>query len=170
MPRRYIRTPDVRNIRTPDVRDRAIPVTESGYAFDGALALRPDGVREMARAPGPPELRHTAEATLQLVAEVLAGTRPVRQLARRALPEVCLAIAAHRAPVAAGVRIVPPRILTSWLQQPAPDAVEAGAVVVIGGRVRALALRLEHRRERWRCVTVETTDRDGGRTRAHAFP
>ncbi|KAB2351495.1 Rv3235 family protein [Actinomadura rudentiformis] len=148
MARRYIRTPAVQS---------------SGYAFDGALALRPEAVREMGRVPGPPGLRHTAEATLQLVAEVLAGTRPVRQLTRGALPEVCLAIAAHRAPVAAGVRIVPPRILTSWMQQPAPGAAEVGAVVVIGGRVRALALRLELRRGRWRCVTVETAD--DGRTR-----
>ncbi|MFG2002357.1 Rv3235 family protein [Spirillospora sp. NPDC048911] len=134
------------------IRSQAVPA--SGYAVDGALALRSD-VRVMV---GAPELRHTAEATLRLVAEVLAGAQPVRRLARRALPEVCLAVAAYRAPVAAGVRIVPPRILTSWLQQPTAGAAETGAVVVIGGRARALALRLEYQRARWRCVSIETTD------------
>ncbi|GAA2623291.1 hypothetical protein GCM10010411_69260 [Actinomadura fulvescens] len=146
MPRRYISAEDDRS------------GTATGYAIDGALALQ-----EVRR---PPELRHTVEATLRLVAEVLAGMRPVRQLTSRALPEVCLAVAAHQVPLAAGVRIVPPRILTSWLQQPVPNAVETGAVVVIDGRVRALALRLEHRRGRWRCVTVETADRG----RPQAFP
>ncbi|WP_242903283.1 Rv3235 family protein [Actinomadura terrae] len=54
-------------------------------------------------------------------------------------------------------RVVPGRVLSSWLQRPAPDVAEVGAVVVVAGRVRALALRLELVRGRWRCTAVETT-------------
>jgi hypothetical protein len=34
---------------------------------------------------------------------------------------------------------------------------ETGAVVILGGRVHALALRMEHHRGRWRCTAIETT-------------
>ncbi|WP_242889432.1 Rv3235 family protein [Actinomadura litoris] len=54
-------------------------------------------------------------------------------------------------------RVVPARVLSSWLQRPATGVAEVGAVVVVAGRVRALALRLELHRGRWRCTAVETT-------------
>jgi hypothetical protein len=154
---------------------------------DGALALRwvpedvpvPRPVRAVAsssKAAGPrrgrgvptarlhlverppdEDLRNAAASIVQLVTEVLAGTRTLRHLARRAVPEVCDGLAAHPLPVAPGARIIPPRILTSWLQEPAADVAETGAVVVLAGHVQALALRLERHRGRWRCTAVETT-------------
>ncbi|MEU5877345.1 Rv3235 family protein [Spirillospora sp. NPDC047279] len=150
-------------------RSRPFPLTTTGYAVDGSLALRPETLRAMSGTQEPPGIRDMAEATVRLVAEVLAGTLPPRQLARRALPEVCLALAAHQGRLETAERIVPPRILTSWLQRPAPNAAEAGAVAVIHGRVQGIALRLEHRRGRWRCTTVQTTLDHGGRPRVHTF-
>ncbi|MEU6039696.1 Rv3235 family protein [Actinomadura sp. NPDC047616] len=144
---------------------------------DGALALRwthepgPRPVRAAAppargrdRAPlhlaeRPPqeELRGAAAAIVHLVTEVLAGTRTLHHLSRRAAPEVCHVLAAHPLPLASGARTAPPRVLTTWLQEPAPDVAETGAVVVLAGHVQALALRLERHRGRWRCTALETT-------------
>lgn len=123
----------------------------------GNRAVPPGG--PVLRAVGSPErdedLGAVVAATLRLVTEVLAGTRPVRQLARRATPQVCDGLAAFAVPAGGPVR--PPRVLTSWLQEPAPGTAEAGAVVALSGRVQALALRLERHRGRWRCTALETT-------------
>ncbi len=100
------------------------------------------------------ELRARAEATVRIVVDVLAGVRPAHQLSEVAVPAVCRELA-RRCP--RGVRAVPPRVLSSWLQRPAPDAAEAGAVVAMAGRVTALAIRLELQRGRWRCTVLETT-------------
>ncbi|WP_147312367.1 Rv3235 family protein [Thermomonospora umbrina] len=98
-----------------------------------------------------------AGSTVRLVMEVLAGTRPLRQLARRATPAVCRGLAPFAVAVRPRGPIQPPRVLTSWVQEPAAGAAEAGAVIAVNGRVQALALRLEHHRGRWRCTALETT-------------
>ncbi|MBE1531392.1 Rv3235 family protein [Actinomadura algeriensis] len=139
-------------------RYRAAPGT------DGALALGrvPGAVAAEHRLrivrPGDDaeaELRRFADTALLMVAETLAGIRPPARLSVIALPDVCRALDARR--TVRPARIVPPRVGTGWLQRPAPAAAETGAVIVVAGRVHALALRLEHRRGRWRCTAVETT-------------
>ncbi|GLW61837.1 hypothetical protein Arub01_00810 [Actinomadura rubrobrunea] len=148
------------------------------HPTDGALALRPTpstpgprpvrAVASPSRTRGqaplhvagrPPQedLRGAAAAIVHLVTEVLAGTRTLRHLSRRAAPEVCHGLAAHALPLASGARTAPPRVLTTWLQEPAPGVAETGAVVIVAGRVQALAVRLERHRGRWRCTAVETT-------------
>ncbi|MFV2172430.1 Rv3235 family protein [Actinomadura sp. LOL_016] len=137
----------------------------SASGTDGALALaRVPGV-QAAESPlrlvragdgAGAEVRRVADTALLMVAETLAGIRPPTRLSLIAVAEVCHALDARRA-VRPTHRVVPPRVLTSWLQRPAPGAAETGAVVVIAGRVHALALRLEHLRGRWRCTAVETT-------------
>ncbi|WP_157995914.1 Rv3235 family protein [Thermomonospora amylolytica] len=102
------------------------------------------------------ELRVAVEVTVRLVAEVLAGIRPLRHLDRLVSPQVCGELAAV-APAAVGRPVHAPRVLASWVQRPAPEAAETGAVVAVAGRVQALALRLERRRGRWRCTVLETT-------------
>jgi len=92
-----------------------------------------------------------------MIAEVLAGIRPSRQLERLASPQVCGELAAIAPAMPARGPIRAPRVLASWLQRPTPQAAEAGAVVTVAGRVQALALRLERRRGRWRCTVLETT-------------
>lgn len=103
------------------------------------------------------EVRAVADTTLRIVVEVLAGTRPPHQLSLVAVPAVCRGLAPHRRAVPGGRRIVPPRVLSSRLQRPSPAVAEASAVVVVAGRVHAVALRLQHLRGRWRCTAVETT-------------
>ncbi|MEV5830696.1 Rv3235 family protein [Spirillospora sp. NPDC052242] len=140
-------------------RYRAAPPT------DGALALaRVPGAQALESAlrivrPGDDaetEVRRVADTAVLMVAETLAGIRPPARLALIAVPEVCRALDARRATPPAR-RVVPPRVLATWLQRPAPAAAETGAVIVVAGRVHALALRLDHLRGRWRCTAVETT-------------
>lgn len=103
------------------------------------------------------ELRVAVEVTVRLVAEVLAGIRPLRHLDRLVSPQVCGELAAVAPAAAVGRPVHAPRVLASWVQRPAPEAAETGAVVAVAGRVQALALRLERRRGRWRCTVLETT-------------
>ncbi|WP_329522303.1 Rv3235 family protein [Spirillospora sp. NBC_01491] len=152
---------------TQDPARSPYAAAHGAHGTDGALALSRPAV-PAARRPNPlrlvrpderaeTDLRAVAEATVRLVAEVLAGMRTPHHLAHQALPEVCRGLAGHRAPTALGARIAPPQVLTTWLQEPAPGSAETGAVLVLDGRVQALALRLEHRRGRWRCTAVETS-------------
>ncbi|MFA1548569.1 Rv3235 family protein [Actinomadura chokoriensis] len=134
-------------------------------ATQGALALRPVAVP--VRGPGlrvvrpgdgvEAEVRAVAGAAVRLVVEVLAGTRPAHQLSLVAVPAVCRVVASHGGVGTRGRRVVPPKVLSSRVQRPSPAVAEAVAVVVVAGRVHALALRLEHARGRWRCTALETT-------------
>jgi hypothetical protein len=158
------------------VQDGGTPAT------DGSLALARPAPPEAGRRPhlslvgdGRPSHQEVAETTVRLVLEVLAGTRPPRHLADRAVPEVWQALAARprdaapsgsgsgggvrRAgrPVQARRPIAPPRITRTFLQEPTPGVLEIAAVVVLNGRTHALALRLDHHRGRWRCTAIETT-------------
>ncbi|MGW3766548.1 Rv3235 family protein [Actinomadura verrucosospora] len=135
-------------------------------AVHGALALRPaagpapqgPGLRLVRPAAGvDAEVQAVAEAAVRLAVEVLAGTRPPHQLSLVAVPAVCREIAAQLGPGTRRGRIVPPKVLSTRSQRPAPDVAEAVALVVVAGRVHALALRLEHARGRWRCTALETT-------------
>ncbi|WP_433328757.1 Rv3235 family protein [Spirillospora sp. CA-294931] len=128
------------------------------HPTSGALALaaqpvpasgRP-GLRVVSEDTDP---RMVAEATLRLVAEVLAGTRTSHHLSRRAHPLICEGLS-RLSP--APTRVRPPRVLVSWVQMPVAGVIETGGVVEIAGRVRALALRLELWRGRWRCTALET--------------
>jgi hypothetical protein len=137
-------------------------------ATAGALALRPPRPATVP-ARGPElrvvrsgdgvegEVRAVTDTAVRLVVEVLAGTRPAHQLSLVAVPAVCRAVAPHGGAGSRGGRVVPPKVLSSRVQRPAETVAEAVAVVVVGGRVHALALRLEHMRGRWRCTALETT-------------
>jgi len=104
------------------------------------------------------EVRAVADAAVRLIAEVLAGARPAAHLSLVAAPPVCREMTRLRAPrPGRGARIAPPKVLSTRLQRPTPAAAEATAVVVVAGRVHALALRLDHTRGRWRCTALETT-------------
>ncbi|GAA2284867.1 hypothetical protein GCM10010402_47890 [Actinomadura luteofluorescens] len=133
---------------------------------NGALAMRPaagpaprgPGLRLVRPAAGEDaEVQAVAEAAVRLAVEVLAGARPAHQLSLVAVPAVCREIAAQLGRRARGGRVVPPKVLSTRSQRPAPAVAEAVALVVMAGRVHALALRLEHARGRWRCTALETT-------------
>ncbi|RKS76440.1 hypothetical protein BZB76_1795 [Actinomadura pelletieri DSM 43383] len=131
----------------------------------GALALRPavpaarvPELRVVRPADGvDAEVRAVADTAVRLVVEVLAGTRPPHQLSLVAVPEVCRKVSRRGEAVGRGRRVVPPKVLSSRLQRPVPAVAEVVAVVVVAGRVHALALRLQHMRGRWRCTALETT-------------
>ncbi len=96
--------------------------------------------------PDPPG--HVRALTMALL-EVLAGRRPAGQLARLCSPDVYAAMS-RRAALARqqpdqGTR----RILRVRCQEPTVGVLEASAVVVHHGRVRALAMRLVGLEGRW---------------------
>jgi hypothetical protein len=138
----------------------AAPATRGAAALRPAAAPAPrPGLRLVRPGDGvDAEVRAVAEAAVRLIVEVLAGTRPAHQLSLVAVPAVCREMTARRGPAGAGgKRVVPPRVLSARSQRPSPAVTETAAVVVVAGRVHALALRLEHTRGRWRCTALETT-------------
>ncbi|WP_051712195.1 Rv3235 family protein [Spirillospora albida] len=150
--------------------------------IDGALALTqpPPPPRPRLRLVRPaeaPDASAPTTAAIRLIIEVISGACPPHRLARLATPKVLRHLESARsaprgrtaraaAPGPASPhgrtappehRVVPPRVLAEWAQMPADGVAEAGAVVVVGGRVHALALRMELLRGRWRCTALETT-------------
>ena len=104
-----------------------------------------------------PDPRPWAGHIAQALVEVMAGARPAPQVLRWTTPEVYAAVA-RRAAVSArrgagstrrtvvrGVRVC----------EPADGVAEASAVVVDGGRVRALAFRLVGLDGRWRVEALQ---------------
>ena len=125
-----------------------------------------------ARAPGPTAPSPAAgQATAlprqfaQVIVEILAGSRPLRQTVGWTTDRVRAQIADLTQLVASGQR---PRIRRVVTSQPAVSVVEMTVVVSFGPRSRALAMRFEHmparppvpglptRPARWLCTEIET--------------
>jgi hypothetical protein len=101
--------------------------------------------------------------------EVLNGYRPASHLRRLAQPREAAAVVAQ-AVAAAGVvaesrrapagraarprRPAPVAVVKLRLCEPRRGAVEAAVILMIGGRVRAMALRLELHDESWLATTL----------------
>jgi len=103
-------------------------------------------------------------STVQASMEVLAGIRPVHQLARRLDPR-CLATLQHRASLIRRelARSSSPALAklhknsmvrSVRLCEAAPGIYEASAVVVDDLRARAVAVRLERSKEVWRVTEL----------------
>ncbi|HVT69970.1 MAG TPA: Rv3235 family protein [Trebonia sp.] len=135
----------------PGLQPEAAPAPEAGTAAPRAAEAGPALPRQFA----------------VLLAEVLTGVRPARQLdpwlSRRG------SIHLHRLMPLFNVGHRP-RVLRVLTSRPAPGVVEMTMIVVVGTRTRALAVRLEHagrragegqpvRRDRpaapWRCTDIE---------------
>ncbi len=123
-------------------------------------------------APGPTALSPAAaQATAlprqfaQVIVEILAGSRPLRQTVGWTTDRVRAQIADLTQLVASDQR---PRIRRIVASQPAVSVVEMTVVVSFGPRSRALAMRFEHvparqpapglptRPARWLCTEIET--------------
>ena len=126
---------------------------------DGALALTPQApyrpplraVPDGERAPldaTSPWLRTLAQA----IAEALSGCRPAAPLRPVVSPSVYLSLSRHRR----SFRDQPyrPRLWRLRTCTIGPDHVEATAVVRLGERYRALALRLDRSPGGWRCTAL----------------
>lgn len=141
----------------------------------GGAAAAPDGDRppapQAAGCSAPPapvdegrEICTICRSTVQAAVEVLAGTRPVQQLARRLDPR-CLASLQHRVALTrrvasgnsptAGRLHRNPTVRSVRACRISEDVYEASAVVVDELRVRAVALRLERSKLAWRVTALE---------------
>lgn len=136
----------------PPIKAGAAP----GVARPVPVPLRP--VSEAA------EVRAITRGTVQASMEVLAGIRPVHQLARRLDPR-CLAALQHRAALIrreinrtgnpALARLHRNSAVRSVRVCEVADGVyEASAVVVDDARARAVAVRLERSKQIWRVVEL----------------
>lgn len=84
-------------------------------------------------------------------AEVLAASRPARQLIRWASWPVYEELETVVGTLGGGAR---PVLVSVRVSEPADSVAEACAVVRIGGRCRALALRFEGLDGRWQCTAA----------------
>lgn len=146
-----------------------VPVGQAELSLVFSAATAPVEPEERWAAPQPtgsarlPDPDATAGALVQAVVEVLAGTRQASQLVRWVSGDVYTALQRRAAlaarlrygqPVGSGAarRAVVRSVRTS---SPADGVVEACAVVLDRGRVRAVAVRLEGLDGRWRATALE---------------
>ncbi|WP_337063477.1 Rv3235 family protein [Kineococcus sp. G2] len=142
-------------------------VGEPGAVASVLTHLSPDqGVLELdlprrraARASADlPEVGGWTRDYLVVLLEVLSGHRPPQQLLRWSAADVYTDVQ-RRAVLSARLRGTAPgprpRVLRVLPCPVGEGAVEVGAVVRSGDRVRALALRVERRHDRWRVTALE---------------
>jgi hypothetical protein len=113
--------------------------------------------------PAPPDdaLHARSRRFLQAVVEMVAADRPVTQLLRWATPEVYTEVC-RRADTALATtdstqrsRTGRPRVVSVHVSRPGDGVAEVAGHVRHAGRSRALAARLEHRRDRWVCTALQ---------------
>lgn len=158
----------------PDARG-TVGVQEPTPYRQGALALTfplPSGIDSEPRStaltlvqPGHPRTHASAESEawaarfLQAVVEVLAGDRPLTQLVRWTDTVVYGEIGRRRSHLAnrpaRGPRAGRPHVATVHICHPTPETAEVSARVTTGGRSRAIAARLDLRRDRWLCTAIQ---------------
>ncbi|TQJ60418.1 hypothetical protein FBY30_2685 [Arthrobacter sp. SLBN-83] len=125
---------------------------------------QPPGARPLQPVNEAAEVRAITRGTIQASMEVLAGIRPVHQLARRLDPR-CLASLQHRAALIrreltrtgnpALARLHRNSAVRSVRVCEVADGIyEASAVVVDDVRARAVAVRLERSKQVWRIVEL----------------
>lgn len=141
-------------VPAPSARTAAIPAPAAVRA-PAPTAAPGDEVREICAI---------TKATVQAAIEVLAGTRPIHQLARR-LDQRCLTVLQHRAALTRRQAARAPRKLGLLHRNASvrsvqacrvtPDIYETSAVVVDELRVRAVAVRLERSKNIWRVTALE---------------
>ena len=122
-----------------------------------ALTVVADSPDHCGAAPDP---KVWASRFLQAVVEVVSSDRPLAQLARWTDSQVFADIAqrrqwlaAHRSP--AHVRTGRQHVATVHISRPGPRTAEVSARVTTGPRSRAVAARLDYRRDRWLCTALD---------------
>jgi hypothetical protein len=142
---------------TPE-RSTESPYVQDALAVDFSLRTDQDLFGEQpTRRDDLPDPRDWAAHIAQALVEVMAGARPAPQLLRWTTPEV-YAVVARRAAVSARRGMPPTRrtvVRSLRVCEPADGVAEASAVVVDGGRVRALAMRLVGLDGRWRVEALQ---------------
>lgn len=133
------------------------PYTQEALALDFFPAVEDDFARQPTRSSNLPEPEPFTAKIAQAIVEVISGQRPATQLIRHTSPTV-YSVLARRALVSSRRAVSGPRraavVRRVRVCEPADGVVEACAVVVAHGRVRALALRLEGLDGRWLVTQV----------------
>jgi len=160
-------SPPTIDSRTPAVLQNPSPFIQGTLAMDFSVEYDAAQDARDARYPGHPEnpedfgpqrtlsqdlpepqawVRHMAQALV----EVMSGARPAPQVIRWTSPEV-YSVVARRNAVSGRRALVARRALVRQVRICAPvdGVIEACAVVVDNGRVRALAMRLTGIDRRW---------------------
>ncbi|MDN5795574.1 MAG: Rv3235 family protein [Intrasporangium sp.] len=130
----------------------AQPYTQAALALDFTYSPGDDSARRLTRRSKLPDPLPFVAKIAQAIVEVITAQRPAPQLIRHTSPAIYSGLA-RRALVAAkrrpGGARRPAMVRRVRICEPADGIVEACAVVVVHGRVRALALRLEGLDGRW---------------------
>lgn len=142
--------PAVRGDAGYDAAGRRVPGHTQG------LRLVREAERQAAVDPVLPDPRPLSRGLAQTIAEVLAGARPARQLDDLACPDVIrlLCRSAGRLTIQPGVPAPRPIVGSVHVRQPCYGVAEACAVIDLGVRKRAIALRLEAVGRQWRCTAL----------------
>lgn len=114
------------------------------------FGARPTGRTEL------PEPAAYARRLLIAVIETATGRRPASQLSQHTAPSVQAGLARDAGKISRlGSPARPATLHSVHLAEPADGVAEVAAVVRIGDRFRAVALRLEGLDGRWRCVRLQ---------------
>lgn len=143
-----------------------VPETQGTLALSFSTERSHDAETDPVFGPQPTSSRDLPDPTaactalVQAVIEVLGGIRPVAQLTRWLASDVHAAISRRAALAARMRRTSTPTVRQAVVRgvricEPADGVVEASAVVLDQGRVRAVALRLEGMDRRWRVTALE---------------
>ncbi|WP_146236815.1 Rv3235 family protein [Curtobacterium sp. MCBD17_030] len=153
---------------------RRIEDEPDGHGADGRLGRRHDDRAEHERhrgrlengpprtmPPGLPDPGETARSLALCVAEILTGAREVETISRWITEEVQRHLQ-HRAAVAARARSAARRrrhrplirVGSVVVSVPRDGVAEAAVVVHTRSHARAVAIRLEERRGRWRATAI----------------
>jgi hypothetical protein len=162
-----IRVRPIPDVSPPTIDSRATVPRELSPCIQGTLAISFRGSSDAMADPRDPEtsapsgrqrtfssalpepetwVRHMAQALI----EIMSGARPAPQVIRWTTPEIYSSIA--RRNVASGRRTLvtrPAIVRRVRICEPVDGVIEACAVVVDNGRVRALAMRLTAVDRRW---------------------
>jgi len=149
----------------PDPEADGLDPTGTARAAARLAAEQVAEAAQVARRRSLPDPRSLAGQLAQAVVEVVTGDRPLTQLLTRLSEEVydqlsALAPPAPTIPTLGRDRLTVlhprdgPKVRTVHVCQPAAGVAEVAARVQTDGRSRALALRLEEWRGRWRCSAL----------------
>lgn len=120
-----------------------VPTTH-GEIFDAQFAPEPTPLSEL------PQIERWTQFYLISVLEILAGRRPLHQIARNTHRFIYNSIA-HQI----GMMRELPRIKSIHRHQPIEGVIEMTTILVFKARVRALVIRFEGVDRRWLCTELE---------------
>jgi hypothetical protein len=124
---------------------------------DPIEAGAPDaGALPAATGPALPDAFAFSRRLVIAIIETATGRRPAGQLARHLAPSVYAGLARDPTRISRlGTAHRPAALHSVHIAEPAPEVAEVAAVVRVGQRYRAIALRLEGTDGRWRCVRLQ---------------